>query len=88
VGSEMCIRDRSITVFKMQHRKLEAIYKDISGLTGNEKKILLAKLISEIKIQSNVTETNSILDLKGVGKEIWHDIDAQDYVDSYRSSWG
>jgi len=72
----------------MQHRKLEAICKDISGLTGNEKKILLAKLISEIKIRYNMTKTNSILDLKGVGKEIWHNINAQDYVDAERSSWG
>ncbi len=71
----------------MQHPKLESIYKDISTLTGNEKKILLTKLISEIKVQSNKTGKKSILSLKGVGKEIWQDADAQDYVNGERSSW-
>lgn len=71
----------------MQHPKLESIYRDISSLTGNEKKILLTKLVSEIKVQSNKKEKSSILALKGVGKEIWQDVDAQDYVNGERSSW-
>lgn len=71
----------------MRHLKLEAIYKDISRLTGNEKKILLSKLITEIDVQSGKTDKNSILDIKGVGKEIWSDADAQDYVNAERSSW-
>ncbi len=29
----------------------------------------------------------SVLDLKGLGKEIWQGIDAQEYVDQERSSW-
>ncbi|MCH7620845.1 MAG: hypothetical protein IH870_03005 [Chloroflexi bacterium] len=29
----------------------------------------------------------SVLELKGLGKEIWHGIDAQEYVDQERSSW-
>ena len=30
----------------------------------------------------------SVLELKGLGKEIWQGIDAQEYVDQERSSWG
>jgi len=29
----------------------------------------------------------SILELRGLGKEIWEDIDAQDYVEQERASW-
>jgi len=29
----------------------------------------------------------SILELEGLGKEIWEGIDAQEYVDRERSSW-
>ncbi len=31
---------------------------------------------------------HSVLELKGLGKEIWEGIDAQEYVDQERSSWG
>ena len=71
----------------MHNPKLELIYREISNLTNNEKKTLLSILISEIKLQSNNTERSSILDLKGVGKEIWQEIDAQGYVNNERSSW-
>ena len=30
---------------------------------------------------------HSLLELKGLGKEIWQDIDAQEYVDQERGSW-
>jgi hypothetical protein len=29
----------------------------------------------------------SILELRGLGKEIWRDIDAQDYIDRERATW-
>lgn len=33
------------------------------------------------------TKKHSILELKGLGKEIWKSIDAQDYVNRERDSW-
>lgn len=33
-------------------------------------------------------EKHSILELRGLGKKIWQDIDAQEYVDQERASWG
>lgn len=29
----------------------------------------------------------SILELRGLGKEIWHGVDAQEYVNQERDSW-
>lgn len=36
---------------------------------------------------SNGEKSFSILELKGLGKEIWEGIDAQEYVDQERRSW-
>jgi len=30
---------------------------------------------------------HSIMELRGLGKEIWEGIDAQEYIDSERASW-
>jgi len=36
---------------------------------------------------SEVTQQYSILDLAGLGAEIWQDIDAQAYIDTLRDEW-
>ena len=33
------------------------------------------------------SKKRSILELRGLGKEIWQDVDAQKYVDSLRKEW-
>lgn len=71
----------------MPKKNLEKIYKEISQLTGNEKKIILSKLISDIPISSDNKNTTSITDLKGIGKEIWQGIEAQQYINNERNSW-
>ncbi|HOO71591.1 MAG TPA: hypothetical protein PK926_07505 [Spirochaetota bacterium] len=71
----------------MQKNKLENIYREISNLNNKEKKIILSKLINEIKLSSQKEEQYSIMGIKGLGKEIWDDIDAQYYVNIERASW-
>ena len=44
----------------------------------------LQALLADI---SSVGRRHSILELKGLGKEIWKGIDGQEYVDQERSSW-
>lgn len=70
----------------MDSNKLKSIYRDISGLTGREKKILLTKLVSEISIEER-TSPVSFYEIRGVGKDIWKDIDVQEYIDNERYSW-
>ena len=71
----------------MSELAVESIYRQISKLKENDKKILLNKLISEISIPDKERPDLNIYDLKGVGKEVWNNIDAQEYVDSERASW-
>ena len=48
---------------------------------------LLETLAGAMRRQSTVKSHCSILELQGLGKEIWKDVDAQKYVDEERDSW-
>lgn len=62
------------------------IYKEISQLPGAEKKALLMRLVNDLR--SDETErAHSIFEIKGLGSDIWKDVDAQEYVSSERNSW-
>ncbi|MCK4251449.1 DUF104 domain-containing protein [candidate division WOR-3 bacterium] len=68
--------------------------KTIKGIYENGK----IKLLEKIKIKGrrkviitlidDKKKKKSILDLSGLGKRIWKDIDAQQYVREERKSWG
>lgn len=66
---------------------VETIYRQISKLKDNEKKVLLTKVINEISLSGKVQKNLNIYDLKCVGKEVWNNIDAHEYVNSERVSW-
>ena len=72
----------------MHNRNTETIYKEISQLSSNEKIIIISKLVSEISTCIDRSRKVNIYDIKGVGKEIWKGIDAQEYVNKERASWG
>jgi len=71
----------------MTSSKSEMIYKEISQLKNNEKMILLSKLMLEISTYIERDRRLNIYDIKGVGKEVWEGIDAQEYVNKERASW-
>ena len=71
----------------MQPKKLENIYREISKLNNKEKKIILSKLVTEINLSSSKDEKYSIMGIRGIGKEIWHGVDAQNYVNNERAAW-
>ena len=71
----------------MTSSRAEMIYKEISQLTNNEKMILLSKLMLEISTYIERDRRLNIYDIKGVGKEVWEGIDAQEYVNKERASW-
>ena len=71
----------------MTAHKTETLYKEISELSSNEKMTLLAKLISELSSALNTGRKLDICDIKGVGKELWEGLDAQEYVTKERKAW-
>ena len=48
---------------------------------------LLEELAALIRHQVTARKRRSILELEGLGKEIWCGMDAQEYVDRERASW-
>ena len=42
--------------------------------------------LKELRGSTSASKQN-ITELKGLGKEIWEDVDAQEYVDRERNSW-
>jgi dihydroneopterin aldolase len=48
---------------------------------------LLEELAALVRRQVMAQKRRSILELEGLGKEVWQGIDAQEYVDRERASW-
>lgn len=55
-------------------------------LSSAERLRLLEDLASLVH-RKVLPQPRSVLDLQGLGKEIWSDIDAQEYVDKERAAW-
>lgn len=57
-------------------------------LTPAEQLRLAEQLIASARRQiAAAPQQHSILELRGLGKEVWGDVDAQDYVNQERDSW-
>jgi hypothetical protein len=65
----------------------EQILRDVESLSRAEQLRLISELAENLRVEVPPESRTSILDLQGLGKEIWQGIDAQDYVDRERSSW-
>jgi len=69
---------------------LEELYdRYIRALPQEEKLRLLAKIAAELALSGSEEEppTRSLLELEGLGAEIWQGIDAQQYVHELREEW-
>jgi hypothetical protein len=62
------------------------IRRRVEELTPDEQIRLLEELAVLVHRRSS-PRPRSILELQGLGKEIWQGIDAQQYVDQERDSW-
>ncbi|GAX40467.1 hypothetical protein NIES4075_14330 [Tolypothrix sp. NIES-4075] len=59
------------------------------SLTPDEEMRLIEDLSKSIRQRVTLTPKPkcSILELRGLGKEIWNGVDAQEYVNQERDSW-
>lgn len=66
------------------------ILEQAKALSTQERKELVKQLVDTLGVSVSRTpeqKKHSILELAGLGAEIWKDIDAQEYVDQLRSEW-
>ncbi len=59
----------------------------IETLSTDEQLRLLEDLASLVRRRATTHPKRSILELKGLGKETWQGVDAQEYVNQERDSW-
>ena len=59
----------------------------VQDLTTEEQLELLEQLAALVRRRAAPQKVQSILQLRGLGKEIWHGVDAQQYVNEERASW-
>jgi hypothetical protein len=65
----------------------QEVRRQIESLTLDEQKRLMEELASIVNHRKIADSKPSILDLEGLGKDIWQGIDAQEYIDQERQSW-
>ena len=63
------------------------IRRQVEALTPTEQLLLLAELAIMLRCHMLVKPKRSVMELEGLGKEIWQGLDAQDYVNQERDSW-
>jgi hypothetical protein len=66
---------------------LQHILQQVENLTPDEQLRLLEELASIVRSRITQKPKRSIMELEGLGKEIWQGIDAQEYVNQERDSW-
>ncbi len=63
------------------------VRRQVESLTVDEQLRLLEELAAIVRYRVIPKPKRSILELEGLGKEIWKGIDAQEYVNQERDSW-
>ncbi len=63
------------------------IVEKASRLSKQQKADLIAELESQMRHESRKSRQRSIGEFRGLGKDIWEGIDAQEYVNTERDSW-
>jgi hypothetical protein len=73
---------------------LDDVLSQATALKPEEQLLLLARLAEHVRVvyseqpaPQEAARKRSILDLEGVGAEIWRGIDAQEYVNRLRDEW-
>ncbi len=69
-------------------QSVEEIYQQyIKPLPEKEKLRLIARVSNDLAESENEKPKRSLLELEGLGKEIWEGVDAQEYVNELRNEW-
>lgn len=66
---------------------LEAIVQEIRALPVEDRKQLISLIVDTLTEPTQPVQKRSLSELRGLGKEIWEGIDAQEYVNRERDEW-
>jgi len=63
------------------------LYKKLQALAKRERRSVAQEVIQILTQATEEPASLSILSLKGLGKEVWRDVDPTAYVEQERRSW-
>jgi hypothetical protein len=63
------------------------ILEQAKSLSLQERKLLVKMLVDTLDIADASPRQRRLSELRGLGKEIWNGIDAQEYVNQLRNEW-
>jgi len=67
---------------------LNEVLNQVQHLTPDDQLRLVEDLVANIRSQgTGRSKKHSIMELKGLSKEIWKDVDVEKYIDEERNSW-
>ncbi len=68
--------------------KAQIVYESqVKGLSAHERLQLIELITHDLRATMERSKGRSILELHGLGAEIWRGIDAQEYVTELRDEW-
>ena len=65
----------------------EQIVRQAQALPLEQRKQLIALLVDSLVESATRTPARSILDLKGVGDDLWREVNVPAYIDALRGEW-
>ncbi len=70
-----------------EQKKIAEFFKQVRQLTPDEQQDLVEEMIAMSHLQPPRKPKHSIMELEGLGKEIWEGVDPQQYIEDERNSW-
>jgi hypothetical protein len=71
----------------MATQSFETALQMAESLNAAERRRLVEELTARVATDAPPEPLHSIMELRGLGAEIWEGIDAQEYVNGERDSW-
>lgn len=65
----------------------DELYAELQDRARRERRSVAQEVIRLIEVATQGQAKHSILELRGLGKEIWEGVDAAAYIEEERSSW-
>ena len=71
----------------MSTDEYRAALDQVLRLTTEEQLQLIEDIVKVVRHQVTIRPKHSIMELEGLGKEVWAGVDVEKYIDEERNSW-
>ena len=71
----------------MPVKTYQEVLSQVERLSPDDQLRLVEQLAGKLRRQMGASKVRKITELKGLGKDIWQEIDVEQYIDQERDSW-